>query len=445
MGLLDRLFGTSRDKVAQPDVRFGRYSDSYKTVQQYDAWEASLDRFDEEQYLESYRAFFQYLRDEQENNVRCWEADGGIRFELYQGSKKITGFANDTALKAEAKVATAKKLNVGFMRRLIEQNTSLEYSRFALDPDNNIAVVFDTYNLDGSPYKLYYALKELAVHADKQDDLLVDEFEMVDQIETSHLEALPDSEKEVKYHFIRQQIEAVLREIDKSALNPEQYPGAIAYLLLNLTYKLDYLIKPEGYTMETLERVHRQYFAKDNRTTPQKNVVLRREFQRLYERPKDDFFKEMYRVKATFGITSPVNHDRVVAFIDGELHNMDWYKEHGHEAVAMAISGYIIGYCMFNYAVPQPDRDFFHLYFQITEQDYFQSLGFNLNFYDNESGKFNKRAIRRAIDDLVDKNDAQYARLNPAVNGLRYDSLPDFAKSYLLMVRNLNMTKTNGG
>jgi len=443
MGLFDRLFGTTNARPPQPDVRFGRYSDSYKTVGQYEAWDASLDKFEEQHYLEAYRAFFQYLRDEEENNVRCWNDESGIRFEIYQGSKKITGFADTTALKAEAKVAQTNDLNVGFMRRLIEQNTSLEYSRFALDPENNITIVFDTYTLDGSPYKLYYALKELAVHADKQDDLLVEEFEVVHQIETSHLEPLSQNEKEAKYRFITSQIELVLREIDSGKLNPDQYPGAIAYLLLNLAYKLDYLIKPEGYTMETLERVHRQYFAKDDRTTPQKNVVLRREFQRLYERPKEDFFKEMYRITATFGITSPVNHDRVVAFIDGELHNMDWYKEHGHELVALAIPGYIIGYCMFNYAVPKPDRDFFHLYFQITEQAYFRELGFEIDYYDRNTGKFSKRAIRRAIDDIVDENISQFGKLNPAVNGLRYESLPDFAKSYLLMVRNLNMTKTS--
>jgi hypothetical protein len=441
MGLFDRIFGQSEKLEPQPDIRFGRYSDSYKSTQNYDAWDVALDKFEAESYLESYRQFFKYLRDDYEDNVRYWDEDGGIHFELFQGSKKITGFANNKKLKAEAKVAKTQSLNVGFMRRLIEQNFSLKYARFALDEDKNIAILFDTYTLDGSPYKLYYALKELATNADKQDDLLLDEFSMLEPVDSSHLQELPEAEKEVKFNYIQKEVEEVFEEKDKGRLNTEQYPGGIAYLLLNLIYKLDYLIKPEGYMMETLERVHRVYFAKDGKSTTQKNQMLCKELKKLVQRPKDDFFKEMYRVKSTFGITTPVNHDRVVSFIDGELNNMDWYKENKHMKVAISIPGYIVGYCLFNYAIPKPDRDLFHLYFQIIESGYFKNLGFTLEYYSSLENKFNKKLIKRAIDHIVEDNKAKYPKLNPAIGSLNYTSLADFAKSYLLMVRNLDMTK----
>ena len=61
------------------------------------------------------------------------------------------------------------------MRRLVESNYVLEYSRYGLDDDDNLVIKFDTSALDASPYKLYYALKEVAANADKQDDLLLDE------------------------------------------------------------------------------------------------------------------------------------------------------------------------------------------------------------------------------------------------------------------------------
>ena len=442
MGLFDRIFGQNEKLEPQPDIRFGRYSDSYKSTQNYDAWDVALDKFEAESYLESYRQFFKYLRDDYEDNVRYWDEDGGIHFELFQGSKKITGFANNKKLKAEAKVAKTQSLNVGFMRRLIEQNFSLKYARFALDEDKNIAILFDTYTLDGSPYKLYYALKELATNADKQDDLLLDEFSMLESVDSSHLQELPEAEKEVKFNYIQKEVEEVFEEKDKGRLNTEQYPGGIAYLLLNLIYKLDYLIKPEGYMMETLERVHRVYFAKDGKSTSQKNQMLCKELKKLVQRPKDDFFKEMYRVKSTFGITTPVNHDRVVSFIDGELNNMDWYKENKHMKVAISIPGYIVGYCLFNYAIPKPDRDLFHLYFQIIESEYFKTLGFTLEYYSSLENKFNKKLIKRAIEHIVEDNKTKYPKLNPAIGSLNYTSLADFAKSYLLMVRNLDMTKS---
>ncbi|MDX1940750.1 MAG: hypothetical protein SFU99_09380 [Saprospiraceae bacterium] len=443
MSFFERIFGNSGSKTPQPDIRFGRYSDSYKESDNYEAWDQALEKFETEDYIESYRAFFRYLRDEQEDNVKWWEDGDGIGFELYQGSKKISGFADAKILKAEAKIAHSDELNVNFMRHLIERNFDLNYSRFALDDDNNLTIVFDTYTIDGSPYKLYYALKEVATNADKQDDLLLDEFKVLQPIESAHLEELPDFEKEAKYNFIRAQIESVLKEIDEGKLNRDQYPGGIAYLLLDLTYKLDYLTKPEGYTMETLERIHRLYFAKDEKTTSQKNVLLCKELRKLMDRPKEDFFKEMYRVTTTFGITTPVNHDRVVSVIDGELHNMDWYKDNNHLGVAVAVPGYIVGFCLFNYAIPKPDRDLLHLYFQIIESDYFKTLGFQNDFYDSQNNNFNRRAIRKAIDSIVDAHRSKYNKLNPITSILRYDSLVEFAKSYLLMIRNLDVTKTD--
>lgn len=443
MGLFDRLFGATEPKEPQPDIRFGRYSDSYKEADNYQAWDQALEQFESENYLESYQAFFRYLRDDKEDNVKWWPDGNGVKFELYQGSKLISGYADDKKLMAESKIAHSAELNVNFMRQLIERNFDLNYSRFALDDDNNLTILFDTYTLDGSPYKLYYALKEVATNADKQDDLLLEEFKVLEPIGSSHLLELPEAEKEVKYNYIQAETQKVLDEIASGKLNADQYPGGIAYLLLDLTYRLDYLTKPEGYTMEVLERIHRSYFAKDDKSTAQKNQLLCKEFNKLLERPKDDFFKEMYRVTATFGITTPINHDRVVAVIDGELHNMDWYKDNGHGNVALAVPGYIVGFCLFNYAIPKPDRDLFHLYFQIVESDYFKKLGFSIDFYDSEKQSFNRRAIRRAIDLIVDENRAKYSKLSPSLSLLRYDSMPEFAKSYLTMVRNLDATKTD--
>lgn len=444
MGLFDRLFGHHGEEDVQPNIKFGRYSDSYKAPENYNAWDLALEAFEEERYLECYRYFFRYLRDDAEDNVRYWDNDEkGIEFEIYQGSVKITGCASNKRVRAEAKVVRTEALNVSFMRRLIEQNFELKYSRFALDTNQNIAIVFDTYSLDGSPYKLYYALKELATRADKHDDLLLDEFRNLQAVDNDHLEELPHHEKEVKYDFLVREINRILKEIETGNLNKEQYPGGIAYLLLSAIYKLDFLVVPEGFMMETLERIHREYFNKDGKSTIQKNQILCKELKKLIDRPKDDFFKEMYRVKSTFGITTPVNHDRIVSFIDNNLNNMDWYEENGYSTIAMAIPAYIVGFCMFNYAVPGASRDFFLLYFQVIEQAYFDALGFNLNLRDQKSGKLDKKRIKRAIERVVEKNKPVYTKLNPIYSILKFDSLPAFAKSYLLMVRNLDMTKAD--
>ena len=240
---------------------------------------------------------------------------------------------------------------------------------------------------------------------------------------------------------MQEEVAKVLSVMENGSLDTKQYPGAVAYLLLNLVYKLDYLIKPEGYTMETLERIHRLYFAKDGKTTAQKNQLLVRDLKKLLKRKKEHFFKEMYRVKSTFGITTPVNHDRVVSFIDSELSHMDWYRENGHDDYAIAVPGYIVGYSLFNYAVPKPDRDLFHLFFKITKANYFRELGFSYQYVDDTGTQLNKKNIKKAIDRIVDENKSKYYKLNPAVSSLRFDSMLSFIKSYLLMIRNLDLTK----
>jgi hypothetical protein len=442
MGLFDLIFGKSAPKEPQPDIRFGRYSDSYKVAANYEAWDIALDKFEKEEYLECYKQFFRYLRDEREDNVRCWEDNGNIEFELFQGSNMISGFANKDRLRAEAKVVKTSSLRVGFMRRMLEQNFELKYSRFAMDEDNNITIVFDTYSLDGSPYKLYYALKEVATKADKQDDLLLEEFKTLEPVDMSHLEELPDREKAAKHAFLVEQINGVLHEIDNGKLNKDQYPGGVAYLLLHLIFKLDYLVKPEGFTMETLERIHRKYYENDGKSVVQKNLTLCKELKRLAAREELSFFKEMYLTKSTFGITIPVNHDRVVGFIDSDLPHMDWYQDNGYDCIAQAIPSYIVGYCMFNYAVPKPDRDLFHLYFQVTEANYFQSLGYTLDYISGENQALNKRAIKRAIEQIVDDNKVRFPKLSPATGSLEFDSVLNFSRSFLRMVRNLDMTKS---
>ena len=441
MGIFDRFFNTSSKEENVPDITFGRYSDTYKEDENNEAWKAALQHFQAKEYLDSYHKFFEYLRDEREDNVRFWRDGHVLNFEFFQGSKKVSGSATKDQLKACAKIAQAENLNVGFMRRLMEYNFGLKYSRFALEEDKTICIVFDTYTLDGSPYKLYYALKEMAVNADKQDDLLLDEFQGLKAVDTSHLRPLEVAEKQVKYDFIQQKIEETIHEIDQGALDANKYPGAIAYLLLSLTYKLDYLIKPEGYMMEMLERIHRLYFAKDKKTSIQKHQAIYKEYQKLLKRPKEDFFKEMYRVRATFGITSPENHDRLAGFIDGELRNMDWYYENGHPTIAITIPNYIVGFSFFNYALPKPDKAYLHLYYRILEPAYFQGLGFKNDFFDVTNSNFNKKAIKKAIEQIRIQNSRQYPKLNPIVSNLDFKDLPSFAKSYLLMIRNLDLSK----
>jgi hypothetical protein len=442
MSFWEKIFGSKTEQAtAAPHIRFGRFSDSYKEKAQYDAWESSLDLFEENKYMDSYKAFFTYLRDDKQDNVRWLEEEGGIRFEILQGSKRVSGFADARQLKAEARIAHAQELSVAFMRRLVESNYTLEHSRYALDDENNLVVKFDTFTLDGSPYKLYYALKEVAINADKQDDLLLDEFSnLLDPVEMGSKSELNVTEKEVKFNFIKTQIQSVLDEIDAGKLNGEKYPGGISYLLLAAAYKIDYLSSPEGFTTETIERIHRSYFNAEEKTMAQKNIFIRKELEKINARSKEQIFNELYSTSATFGIVAPKGHDSLANSIEGELPNMDWYEENKHDKVALAVTGYIVGNALFSYAFPKPIKQLLELYYQIVEPQYFADLGFSPSFFDNEKKVFNQKEIKNAVRQLVDKSKDGFPNLSPDLGHLDFSTLCRLARTYLMMIKNMDFT-----
>jgi len=435
MGFFNKLFGSK--SANQPNIKFGRYSDAYRSEAQQLAFDKALEEFSKGQYIRAYTYFFEFLRDDEVDNVEFWEDEKGLRFELLQGSKKVIGIADEQRVEVETKVAVAEKLEVNFMKRLMEKNYSLKYGRFALDGDNNVIMKFNTFVLDGSPYKLYDALKEVATNADKLDDLLLDEFDSLRQVGSGHIIEIAESEKNIKYAFLIHSIEETLHYIQQM---PATSPSINkAYCLMSLCYKLDYLIRPEGFVMEVLERINRQYFAHDEQTIAAKCRLLIQEFEGIINRPKSEILKEIYETTSTFGVTMPVHHDRVRAFIDGEMPNMEWYIKHKKYDVALSSASYVVGYCLFNYAIPLPIRAFFHLYYQITESNFFLELGYNFDLYQEELGVFNKKAIISAINKIVKKHRKAFPNLNPKIEILDYTNLGTFAQTYLEMISRLDI------
>ena len=440
MSFFRKILGGTTHGESDPDIRFGRYSDAYKSDAKYDAWDASMDLFEEGKYVESFTRFFDYLTDEHQGNVKT-EINGDVlKFELLQGSKMIRGEIDSRMIRAEAKVARTEALSIGFLRRMMEQNYTLKYSRFALDTNNDLTLKFESYLLDGSPYKLYYALKEIAVSADKQDDLLVLEFDALQPINTGHLQHISGDEKQIKTTFLRDRITQVLKDIDTTKLSPDQHAGGIGYLLLDLAYRLDYLIKPEGALMEAFERIHRIYFAQDDKTPIEKNAGVRKEFEKILEKTDEEIKAELYNASASFGITSPSSHEQLVNFIDGELPHMDWYADNKHYHIALAITGYITGYGFFNYAFVPPAKQLLHFYYRLTEPQYFKDLGFEGDYLTSD-GKVDKRAVRSAMHAIEDQYKGQYPKIKIDMKALDFSSMPSFAKSYFRMIRNLDMSK----
>ena len=423
----------------EPEIKFGRFSDSYKEEEKYDAWDIALELYEKREYLKSFEYFLTYLKDDTSGNVKIKKKDGKISFKIFQGSKQITGYANNKKLYAEAKIAQAVELELGLLRKIVEKNYGLEYSRYALDDDDCITMVFDTNALDASPYKLYYALKELATNADKQDDILVSEFKSLKKVNTGHIREISEGEKDIKYRFFNSSIQRVIDIMDNGSLNLTHYPGGASYLMLDLIYKLDFLVKPEGMTMEKIERIHNIFFNNKAESAQRKNELMRKELKKMLKIDKAQFYREIYEVLSTFGITLPSGHERLRSLIDSDLNNMDWYVENNHIDIALSIPGYIVGYSLFNYAFPGPDKDVLMLYYKIFNHDFFKELNYRVSFI--KKGILDKSAIEKELKKIKNKNKTRYPRLNLNTKMLNYSTLHSFGKSYMMMIRAMDVSR----
>ena len=85
--------------------------------------------------MKVFDAFFDYLRDDDQQNIVYERNENEGRFHFFQGSKIVRGEFNEDQLQAQVTLARMPEPSVAVMRRLLEMNFNLFYSRYALDGD----------------------------------------------------------------------------------------------------------------------------------------------------------------------------------------------------------------------------------------------------------------------------------------------------------------------
>lgn len=437
--MLDKIFGWGKrkeDEKSEPGITFGRYSDNNKPVAKVNRWTEADNLFKEKKYEVSIDAFFDYLRDDGAQNVKYERNGGEGRFELFQGSKIVRGSFNNEQIKAEVTLAKMPQPSVPVMRRLLEMNFNLYYSRFALDNDR-LCMRFDSSIEAANPSKLYYGLKELATKADKQDDLLVQDFTILETIDSEHITQVPDAEKQVKYDFLQKWIQQTLDTI--ASVDAEKFSGGIAYMLLSLAYRIDYLLSPEGKLLNDLERISGIYFKKDERPVPEKNRDMIDEFKKLQVLPKEQIFSYLFRSKYTFSIVAPQQYKLVADSIHGTNVNMAWYRDNNYPHIATQVSEYGISYCQYSYSLPRCISELFQLYMMINYADYFTALGYKTSYYDAVKNEFKQDLIAEKIKEIQTRWKEKYPFMDFKTHNLRYDNLVNFDYSFTTEMEFLNM------
>lgn len=438
--MLDKLFGWSKKKQSPepvtPLITFGRYSDNNKTLAKTKRWTDAENLFKEKNYHQSIDAFFDYMRDDAMQNVQTQSNGAEKTFLFYQGSKLVRGRYNEENLSAEVTLARMLQPSVPVMRRLLEHNFNLFYSRYGLN-DDRVCMCFDTEMNTANPNKLYYAFKELATRADKQDDLLLQDFQTLLPIDTEHIEQIPEAEKEVKYNYFIQWIRETATTIEQ--LDPDKMSGGISYLLLNLAYRIDFLIVPESKLLYDIEDLVSHYFMKDDKPASEKNKAMLQGLLKMLTKTKEDVFPSLFRSKHSFAITQPTQQKTIADSIFGANQNTAWFKDNNHPYVAQQISEYGLGYCQYNFSLPRPVTDLYLILMKVSYADFFRDLGFTEELYNSQTKKFNSELIVQKIINIIDTWREKYPQLNFKTENLKYDSLLSFTLSFTAEIEFVNI------
>lgn len=435
--MFEKLFGRGKkaEESTMPDINFGRYSDNNKSVEKTARWTDADNLFKEKKYFESVDAFFDYLGDDTTGNV-IYKRDGEqFSFELSQGSKIVRGSCNAGILQAEVSLAKMPQPSVAVMRRLLDQNYSLYYSRYALDGER-LCMRFESTIDSANPNKLYYALKELATRADKQDDLLVQDFAALQPLDTDHITQISEAEKETKYAFFQKWIKETLDYC--ATLDPDKFSGGIAYLLLTLSFRIDYLLCPEGSVLSALEKIPPLYFSKDEKPATDKNAAMIAAFKKVLEIPKEEFFKNLFRSKSTFSIVAPQPHKAIADSIYGSNQNMIWYRDNNYPYMGQQICEYGIAYCQYSYSLPRPLSELFRIFMQVNYPDYFAAVGITEKLYDAAAGTFSSDKIIEKINAVQTAWRVKFPKLDFKTNNLRFENLLAFNHSFTNELEFLN-------
>jgi hypothetical protein len=437
--MLDKIFKRSKKtepEAADPGILFGRFSDNNKPVSKVEKWNEADALFKEKKYSESIGVFFHYLRDDLLENVLLDKNETGGEFQFFQGSKIIKGNYNTETFEAEVVLATMPQPSVPVMRRLLEMNFNLYYSRYAIS-GSKLCMLFDSNIETANPSKLYYGLKELATKADKQDDLLVQDFTTLVPAGTDHIIEIPDEEKEIKYKFFQKWIKEVLDLIE--TVDVDKFSGGIAYMLLALAYRIDFLIIPHGKLQHELEKIVEIYFKKDDRLVTEKNQDMIDGFMKLSARSREEFNPYLFRSLYTFSIVNPQNHKTISDAIYNANQNIGWYKENKQYKIAAQISEYGIGYCQYSYSLPRPITELFLLFMMVNYPDFFSELGYSREYYSLEKKQFNQSAIIEKIQSIEAGWKEKYPTINFKTEKLKFDDIVSFNQSFTTEVEYLNL------
>ncbi len=419
-------------------ISFGRGINATINPDEEELFNKSYKAFESKKVLDAYEYFFSSLinftDDVSNENIVLNRLDDKLKFEIYQGSAKITGVITEQTLQADVTLVKNENASVALKRYILERNYQLTYTNYFSD-ENYVKLKLYLDNITLSPQKIFFPLRELALNADFDKEHIVSEFKDIPLEDTLHMSKLDEDELKIKYAYLHKEIE----ELDNKVLTlpSNDNAGMQAFLYLGILLKFDYMLVPKYKMYHKLSKKIQAYFSDEHGTIEAKNDELRKYVLELKKLTFEEFSSNFYSAKYTFNPIEKTSYEDLVTFITESINKIKWYKNNRYPQIIPTIYRYIAFYSLYNYGVNPVLKELLHTLVQIQNASFFKSIDCG-SLYDEEKQTFSKRAIISKLQEIVSQNQEQYNSLVIFTDDLNFNSMNDFSNSYYTMLKNLD-------
>ncbi|HEX5623710.1 MAG TPA: hypothetical protein VFX57_04645 [Sulfuricurvum sp.] len=364
--------------------------------------------------------------------------DDHLTFELFQGGAIIRGKVTHDALEASAVIVNTDNLHVALKRRFLERNFQLTYARFC----NHEGVLTLKLYLDNAaitPQKIFFPLREIALNADFEKEMIAGEFENIPLLEYDHLRSLTQEQYTQLHGWMLTWIDQTKKSL--LGLLSNDNTGMVSFSYLALLLQIDYLLIPRKKMAKEIAEKVNSYFMDDEKLTEDRNADLEVYLAELETMSVAQFSTQIYRADYTFSPFDQALHDEIAAFIDESLNKVRWYKNNHANYVIGAIYRYIALYVLYNYGLHPTLRSLMHLHVQVYTSDFFQDMG-EKRLYDPRSNHFDQDLINEYIEAAILPYQERYKGLKNFSDELNYTDLDHFSQSLYQQISNLDFSES---
>ncbi len=434
MGIFSNIFGKSCDPN---EVRFGRQIAHKPDAMQSQLLVQSDAMYNDGNCIEGYIAYMKFMQ------LVCGEAveytvdeDGqSFTFAIRHGSKEITGSVNSDEVSAECIVATFVKTDVAPMRYILAQNADMLYSKYGLS-DDKIVLCQRCPVKDMSVTSFKDMLSEIALSANATGEHIEAEFPELAVCVHSNVIPLSNKEIDTKVTFLRAWINETFRLVETTEVE-----NLKSYIILSATYKILYLISPEGALLSIVESILEIYseFAPEANNNTEINYRMLSAMEDIMAMPDHELAKSMYKTYAVFPELNYKNLMELSDSITSRLKLPVQCVNIRRPDLVPVMCEYIVGGQEVRFALHQLAYDLMMIFWRVLNAEYFYGLGFRNMLYNETSNSLAAEKIAEEIDSVIASYAADYPQLTFDSKGLVYDSLDTFACSFLIELKNIQI------